>query len=341
MALRWVEGFETFGNLNDTPSVWGDYFYGKYIAGFCDGNSSKLVEGYRGIGLALLLDDFNYNYFSAGVENSQVLTAGCAYKTGIDVYYYGEVILSFKDYINTQIDLIILRDMGSGTHELLLRRGSTTLDTLGFINPDEWVYLEVQVTISNTGSYECRKNGAVVCSGSNVDTQDSANAYATQVNFGPNKGSYDDAYVLDDDPGLDDFLGPIKVRRALPTADVSAQWTRSTGVNNYANVDEVPPSLTDYNYSKTSAHLDLFDFQDSAGDILGAQLNVGAKLSEPGGKGLTLVCDSNATQQTDDIQLGDSELPLVHTLTLDTDPDTLALWTQAGFNAAQWGVKVV
>lgn len=341
MSVRWIEGFETWGNLNDLRAVWQDHFYGKYSPAFCEDGSAILIEGYNGIGLAYAGASRPYNYFSVSIEQRQVWTVGFAYKVPAVTYVNGENVLKIMDGITHQLQLEVFLDAGSGS-EIKLNRNNTAIDSLGFYPPDEWIFIEIQCNIHNsTGSYECRVNGAVVCSDTNVDTQYSSNAYAALFQFGFNTGAYDDIYILDDDAsGQNDFLGAVKVKRALPVSDSSVQWTRSAGVNNYANVDEVPPSLTDYNYSKTTSQLDLFGFQAISDDLLGAQLNVSAKLSEPGGKTLTLVCDSNASQQTDDVQLGDSEFATVYALPLDNDPDTSVLWTKTGFNAATWGVKV-
>lgn len=69
---------------------------------------------------------------------------------------------------------------------------------------------------------------------------------------------------------LDDFIvctgdttdwGPQEVNTLGATADVLAQWTRSTGATNFSNVDEALfNGDTDYNSSATVGQKDIFDY---------------------------------------------------------------------------------
>jgi hypothetical protein len=200
----------------------------------------------------------------------------------------------------------------------------------------------MQATIhSSTGSYECHVNGVSVCSGSGVNTSDSGNPYANAVILGWTEGYYDDLYVLDGTAGQNDFLGQVRVAAGMPISDYSTQWVRSTGTTNYETVDEIPVNTSDYNYSQTTDELDLFGVDPIGGtNVIGAQLNVDALLSDPGGKELILVCDSNGSQQTKAFQIGESDLVVGQALITDIDPNTSTDWTKTTLNAAHWGVKV-
>lgn len=344
MALRWIEGFETWGNLNDERDVWGDIFYGKYGSSNCENNTPKLVTGYRGIGLGFAFNNTISNHFRIPLDNQSTWTVGVAYYIPSGGgYYFGEDVLRIQDNGTTQVRLLIRRDMGSGTREIVIQRGSTTLDSLGFYGPEQWLYIELQVTINNsTGSYECRVRGVPVCSDTGVDTSANSNNYANIIRFGLTTGYIDDIYVLDGtSPGLDDFLGEMKVDKGMPTSDYSVDWSRSGGANNYSNVDEVPISEADYVYSKTTDDVDLFGVAPvGSPNIMGAQLTVDTMLSIPGGKELILVCDSAGNQQTESHQIGVVDESVAQTLVTDIDPNTSAAWTQTNINAARWGVKV-
>jgi hypothetical protein len=338
MALRWIEGFETFGNTNDGPAVWGETFYGKYGSANMDSSYPKLIEGYRGMGLGLDVDNLSYNYFRVPLDQQQTLIVGFAFKIPNGVYYYGENIVKLADGATSQLWLEVQRD---SPHQILLFRDQTVVDSLGYYDPNEWVYIEIKVTFGNTGSYECRVRGVTVCSGTNVDTSSTGNSYADSVWFGWNTGAYDDIYILDGQSGLNDFLGEMKVEKGMPTNDSSTQWSRSSGSNNYGIIDEVPVTSSDYLYSKTQNDTDLFGVAPVGSTrVKGAQMNVETKLSVPGGKELVLLCDSSGSQQSEAHQIGEADDRVGAALITELDPNTSLAWTQAGINAAKWGVKV-
>lgn len=342
MALRWIEGFETWGSLNDERAIWGDTFYGRYH-GNCDQSTPKLVAGYNSEGLAFRSGDITNNYFVRPFDNQGTWVVGCAFYIPASIYYFGEVIFKLMDNTSAQLWLEIQRDMGGGTHEINVMQGtSTVIDSLGFFAPSQWIYLEMKVTIhGSTGAYECQVDGSSVCSDTGVDTSQSGNAYANGVLFGHTGGDIDDIYILDGTSGLNTFLGKAKVDKGVPTSDYATAWTRSAGSNNYENVDEVPVSETDYNYSKTTNQTDLFGMTPcGSSGIKGAQLTVDTKLSVPGGKELILLCDSDGSQQSASEQVGEADDRIAATLVTDIDPDTSSAWTQSGINAAKWGVKV-
>ena len=346
MALRWIEGFETFGNVSDDRSVWGDSLHAKYHGRAEMGwGSPSLVSGYRDMGLGLSFSNLTYNYFQVPLDTQPSLVVGLAYYIPSSVYYFGETLVRLRDAGTKQLWLAVLRDMGggsAGTHEIVLVRGTTIIDSLGFYAPSQWLYVELKATIHNTaGSYECRVRGVTQCSATGVDTSNTSNNHTDNVLFGFTTGYVDDIYILDGATGQTDFLGEVKVESGLPTSDSSVQWSRSGGSSNYEAVDENPVSETDYIYSQTPDDLDLFGMASCGSpQVKGAQLTVDSKLSVPGGKDLILVCDSNGSQQTKSFRVGEGDERVVQSLLTDIDPDTSAAWTQTGINAAAWGVKV-
>jgi hypothetical protein len=99
--------------------------------------------------------------------------------------------------------------------------------------------------------------------------------------FGANDAVIDDLIL-----GIDECVdwGPQEVNTLPVTADVLAQFTRSTGLVNYANVDELPFNAdTDYNYSNTVGNKDIFDFANPPhvpDSILAVQLMTIARKEE-------------------------------------------------------------
>ena len=151
MALRWIEGFETWGNVTDERDVWGDHFYGKYGMANCDSGTPSLVEGYRGIGLGYANANLSSNYFTVPLDIQATWTIGFAWYLGSSVTYFGESLVKLRDQDTVQLWLEVQRDMGggtAGTHEILLFRGGTQLASLGYYAQNQWLDIELQATIN-------------------------------------------------------------------------------------------------------------------------------------------------------------------------------------------------
>lgn len=123
--------------------------------------------------------------------------------------------------------------------------GTTVIWTNTDTEPtNTWLHYELKVDqhITN-GSWTLRRNGAVVYSQSGVPTVTGAGDVANNFNFECSNGSMgvDDVYWLDGSgTSLNDFLGPVRVRRGAPTGNVSVQMTPNTGTN-WQAVDETGP----------------------------------------------------------------------------------------------------
>ena len=341
MSLRWIEGFETWGTSGDGPAVFGDLFYGKYSPANINASyDPSLVSGYKDLGLAYQNNQMTYNYFSKSLGSKSFWVVGLAYRSHTSVYSSGEHVVSLRDGSDKQLAIRV--KSGTTTNEYVLNRGTTQLASLGSFANNTWLYIELKATIDGTnGSYECRVNGTSVCSDTVVNTSQSGNAYADSIRFGYTYGAYDDIYILDNATGMNDFLGPVKVEKGMPTSDSSTQWSPSTGTDNYATIDEIPVSESDYVQSKTTGHVDIFGVGScGSSDIKGAQLNVATMLSVPGGKDLILLCDSSGSRQSETETVGEADNLIIASLVTETDPNTSAAWTQAGIDAATWGVKV-
>ena len=188
MALRWIEGFETWGSLGDDHSVFGETFYGKYSPAFINTDyAPTLVTGYLDTGLGYQNNQMTYNYFSKSLGRKPFWVVGLAFRSHTSVYSSGEHIVSLRDGSAIQLELRI--ESGESSNEIVLRRGLTQIASLGSFANNEWVYLELKATIDSTsGSYECRANGISVCSDTVVNTSQSGNAFADSICFGYNSG---------------------------------------------------------------------------------------------------------------------------------------------------------
>ena len=258
----------------------------------------------------------------------------------------------------------LLRIQDAGTDHIYLQQKATTgelevyngdgtlLASSGYtISPYVWYYIEFKVTINNTtGSFELKVLGVSQASGTNVDTQNTANATADRIQFEYHgTGSsinfwWDDIYICDGAGALNnDFLGDCRVDALTPTADTAqADFTPQGGGANYVEVDEiVPDDDTTYVYSSTVGHRDLYTMADMpvSGAVFGLQLAWRARKADAGSRSARRVLKSGVT--TD---LGTSQ-PLSDTYQtfleiIETDPNTGSQWSEAGVNAAEIGFEI-
>ena len=337
--LRWIEGFEGFGSL--TGSSLDNELTKKYTEADVDGS----IEDGRGGGKSLYCGGDNARDFSLTLDNQQTWIIGFAFYTATtppgSVYF-----LTLKDGGAGGSVQFQLKFYSDG---LRVYRGLTGLleEKTGLFSTNTWYYIELKVKIDNsTGTYEVKINGNTELSGSSVDTQDTANAYANNIRFsGTGIGHrFDDIYICDATGSKNNnFLGEMKVEILFPDGDTAdADWTCSTGTDHYALVDENPSNDdTDYVESETLNHIDLYTYEDISGapDIWGIQINTQARITTVSDD-LYFPIKSGSTIYPGIAQTVSSDSFRTFVRVEEDDPDTSTDWVVAGINAARFGVKV-
>jgi len=227
-----------------------------------------------------------------------------------------------------------------------ITRDWTVIATGPVLPLNQWYYIEFKVTISDTGTYEVRKDGVTILSGSG-DTQNTANAYGNRIRLGTGYiGSYDDVYVCDGaGTRNNDFLGDCKVEARFPNANGTNQdWTPSSGSDHYTLIDDTTPNGdTDYLYSGTAGHLETNNFQDISliGSIKGVVLRASVRKDDAGSRMAAAVCRSGGTNyEGPAVSITDTYAYTIERV-YETDPATGLAWTPTSFNAAEFGIKLV
>ena len=259
------------------------------------------------------------------------------------------IFVPFGEAGTIQVDVIL---QGDGL--LLVTRNGTPLGTTSVaLNTGTYHFLELKVTIHNSaGSVVVRVDGVTALALSAVDTQTTANAYATQLVLGNGRlvagnvvSDYDDLYICD---GLgaapfNDFLGDCRVDATIPTSDSLTQWTPSTGTAHYALVDETPPATADYLEAASAGLSDRFGIQAlpllTNPQIYAAAVNLYGRNPEAGGRQIAAQMESAAMAATGST-LALTDAWLLHQSFFFTDPSTGLAWTQAQLNAAKVGMTV-
>ena len=339
MALLWIEGFEGSGTTQTNMKTYIGRKYSTYYSQFIDDATGRY--GGRAI------KGTNNAYFIVDVDNKQTTIIGFAFKN--------------EDW-NDGEDLLILHDSGTvqiristrATGDLRVERGTTTLDTtvgLG-LAINTWYYIELKIKIDDTaGAYELRVDDVNVLSLAIGDTQESANAYINEIMFYFDPSStfdefyFDDIYVLDTTGSRNkDFLGNMKVIMLSPTADTAeADFTPQGAGDNYVEIDDgaTVDDDTTYNESSTSAHQDIFEYEDTTDLRLIAGLMVCTEAKETDANDFTIktIVRSDSTIHRDSGQALTSDYKILTRL-LEEDPVTTLAWTGTVIDAAEFGYEV-
>ena len=224
---------------------------------------------------------------------------------------------------------------------------STTYATTsaGLIVVNTWYYVELEFTIANAGGIlNLYLNGTQVSSGT-YDTQVGTAATVSTLYLGSTNSLGIGIYNIDDLylTNTPTKLGEQRVETLYPNADTAQkQWTASTGVDNYAMVDETLMSVTDYVSSNTIGSFDLYDFGNLTSTPSSINAVVVNALMQKDNIGTRAIA---ATIKSGSITLDGSNVYLntgynLNTRVLETDPNTSGAWTASAVNSIQAGVKV-
>lgn len=343
MALIFFDGFDTYGTSNlllDWTQSIGT-------------NAINAAGGRRGGGALYSPNNAHLNSGSTPVHlvsrslPSNFTTFICGVAFEASGFHAVKNIITFRDSGTRQLEVGV-----NTAGQLFVSRAGTVLAASGAsIAANVYNYIEIKATINNTtGSYEVRLNGANVLSATNVDTQNTTNAFINEVALGAYERAlgdltncthkYDDFYFCDTTGSTNnDFLGDIRIDAIYPTADgFYTQWTTSTGADHYALVDETDPNTTDYNSDGTIGNKDSYVMQNPPAllsqTIHGVKAKVAALKDDAGARSIKVGVRSGSTNGLSAAKsLGTSQA--YHSHILETDPNTGSAWTPAAVDAVE------
>jgi hypothetical protein len=251
--------------------------------------------------------------------------------------------------LTVQVSLCLHQPVSTGV--LTAYRGdvATLLGTASAPFPtNAYSFIELKVVVHpSAGSLIVRQDGVVVLTLSGINTAASGTAAWDSVRLSVSKdnGYFDDFYVLDGSGAapLNDFLGDCRVDALYPTTQGATHaWTPSTGSDNALTVDETAPNGdTDYNSTSTVGATDTHVVQDAPvpGAVLyGVQVCLNEKKTTTGTCSVApVVRHSGVDYPGTAVAIGTN---YAYDVTpYSTNPGTGAAWTEAGFNAAEFGYK--
>jgi len=341
MAVKWIEGFEDYTDVNQLPFVYvGDQF----------GNSS-FDTGRSDYGQSLLYSGVAYaesSFSTPDLGNQGTWIVGFAFKHDVLTSISAFDILQIFDGITAQVSLNFdpLSQMFSIT-----RGNGTVLGTGSTVIPnDSWFYVEMKVVIdSSVGTIDLNINEISDISVTGLNTKNSSNSYANFITF-PHPNGYfikywlDDIYVLDGTGSVNnDLLGDMKVEM-LRTSGEGAYTSWSSNNGNIPRWKAVQVLDTNFVSTTTNGNKGTFNFsplQKLNSGFAAVAVNVFARNSSPSTHTVDVVLKSGATEILSTDQTIDQITYRRVQLIQETDPDTTATWTSEGINAVDCGIKLI
>jgi hypothetical protein len=327
MALLFVDGFDA----GDAVAKWNPGATG----------SSNATTPY-GTGLSWYMSDTNQ--IKKSFAASSQIFLGFSYQAGNSGMQGYDFVRLFGDAGVTQH--LSLRFTGANT--LALYRGAVQIASGSATDPvGTWAYIEISATLNETtGTCNVLVNGAPVITFTgdtkNGGTSTNLDAFSLQ---GTSLGmiQVDNLYLCNSTGSAphNTFLGEVRIQTITPNgAGTTTQFTPSAGAN-YAAVDELPYSSTDYVSATPAGTRDTYAMSDLSGsyNILALQNNVIAKKLDAGGTAIKPAIVSSST-----VYYGTS-VPITATdMTITdvrmVDPATSAAWTISGVNAIEVGMEI-
>ena len=309
MALRWVEGFEfrnTDVQMADTYDLVGNTNY------------SFATGRYGGICINIA-NPQGFSTPSLGSNATWIVGLNARFLRPED--NVGPVrLVSFQDTLgNDQVSFCMEGNIDGLDTDYVITvhtgdENGDVLDTSVRFKGEEaiWNHWEFKATIGNSGSWEVRKDGHTVMSGTG-DTQVTGNATADRVYIGGDSGSndsdiyIDDIYVLDGSGSAptNDFIGEryVESKTAVADGDLSEFSVEAVGSpsaeDNWFAVRQLSYEPGDNLYVVPGAigSQDLYElnsFETSNGGITGLQFSIRARLEAGGSDDFSAMLGSDA-----------------------------------------------
>jgi hypothetical protein len=358
MAYQFADGFDNYGNnytfTNGYPWTTNTAGAGIFAT---TGDFRFAAPGSLPSGCASVQGGNAYLRQNLA-SNQATLIVGFGYKIAALPSSYQDICTLWDGTTpNPQISLI-LNNLG----QLFFARANgggingTTVGPVSSSNlivPNAWYGIQLQVTISSTvGAVSCYVNGNATPSitGSSLNTQNTANAYANQVSIGTAGSSgatglqkYDDFFCLDNTGGFLNALlgGDARILTKMPaSAGNYSNWTPNGLGSNFQNAAVQPPNTADYNSNNTATTKDSYTMQSAGLGVAPYFVMARASLErdDAGTHNPSLFVRSGATDSSGVATATLTSSYLFYDAIFQNDPATGIAWTATGADNAQAGI---
>ena len=160
-------------------------------------------------------------------------------------------------------------------------------------------------------------------------------------------GVYFDDFYLTDQTGLYNTsnLGDVRIVEQMPIADHDKEWTRNTGPDNYALVDDAYDAVdedTTYITSQVPDTKDTYEFPElptENGDVLAVCMNFFAKKLDSGTRGVSMLAHRDTTYvASDENRIGGNYI--YYQSFMERDLDGATAWTIDNVEVTYFGPKL-
>lgn len=342
MTLIHADGFDAIQTVTERYSINSVAGSGCTIqAGRISGNC---IRSYSGFGSG-------FRWYVPLSNSYDTLYVGFAIQVELFGNGHTYPIIAFSNALGEQVKLVC-------NGGLIVFRNDTLLDSsVAGLTKDNWHYLEIKVTTSNSISADdfiIRVDGEEVLNlNAGTDTQHQSTSGITRIDFaGPsNSAGYayiDDLYVCSDSGSNNNtFLGDVRITPVFPNAvGTNSDFTPSDGTSdNYEMVDDATnDGDTTYVESETVDHYDTYQCEAVPAtpyEIKGIAVWGSMTKDDAGNRTLKAVTVSDGTTAespetiypTAGQYLGEFGI-------FEEDPATGAAWTESAANAAEFGFKI-
>lgn len=337
MSILFSDGCGEYYPTADLLKVWTSQF----------GVTVQPTSGRRG-GACFRMTANNHG-INIGVANSTTVFMGVAYKFD-GVGAANEDIMSMKDGSTVAIELIL-----DSSNNLSVETGATIHGvTTGVpITSGVWQFIEMSVVVHDTtGIVIVKVDGTEVLNLTGLDTKPSGVTDINVVGIGGIALDLraDDVYVCDDagSAPYNTFLGDIQIDPLFPDADGTKTEFDTTfpasPTDHYSKVDETgADDDTTYNETPTANDIDLFDFPavstiSGGSDFLAVKLSAFAKKTDGTLQTMQLISMPVATEYAGSVETLSTSYNY-YSKTWELNPETGVAWTDALFNASEFGVE--
>lgn len=232
---------------------------------------------------------------------------------------------------------------------------ATERGTTATLAADTWYFIEFKVTINDSGPWVLRVNEVTVASGTH-DMRVNTGAVTCNViemniqriGASPDKCDIDDCYFIVGTTGSRvDFLGDGTLEAVRPSGvGSSTQWTPNTGTNWDAMNDVAPDDDSTYVSAAANSLKDMYAHTDlvfgTAGTpILFAVRRLRLRLLSAGSRNVQLVYRRSGIDTNSATINYTSTAYVEKKIVEEKDPATLADWSVADINAAEFGLVTV
>lgn len=332
MAITFFDGFDLYGSasnisrqgwVNSTASL-------SLVAGRFGGQALRISSANAGVVVQTMSGD---DTFAIGVAiRASSLAAHSANGSDVIQFLNGSTVIASLGFTSGGAVRV-----GRGDYTTNLICGSAS----GVVANDAWNFYEIEYTRSaSVGAVNLYQNGTLIASASGANTGASS-IDGIGILSGVDNKDFDDMYFAN----AATKVGEIKIEVIRPSADTATKdWTRSTGADNFANVDDTTcDDDTTYNSSLTAGQKDLFDLSSLSGSpssIKAVKPILIARKDDTDARSIRHNMKNGATT-TDGTTRSLSTSYAFYSDIYETNPDDAAAFEPADITAMQLGYELV